>query len=226
MVGNRLPFEVHVDQDFIPKSDQPPCIAVTVNLRILGPPVIDHMLIHKVGLIAVEPICDKDRNIILPSIAGRSRKQDPIIRLDDFKERFGPGAVTNHPLLVKYKEGILNVHILGNVVPGVNDHFVFVIIGIRIRGEQERSQIALPFAGIPFVRRGDDIEISGFLHRNIIIRTQLAALMQIVVSEAGPGFPRADPAAENAPVFHPAQGFALIVIKLDRHRASLILFLK
>ena len=135
------------------------------------------MLIHKVGFIAVESIGDKDRNIILPGIAGGCGEQNPIVRLNDFKKRFGPGAVTNHPLLVKYKEGVLNVHILGNVVPGVDDHFVFVIIGVRIRGEQERSQVALPFAGIPFARRGDDIEISGFLHRNIIIRTQLAALL-------------------------------------------------
>ena len=226
MVGNRLALEVHGHQDLIPEPNQPASIAVAVDLRILGPPVIDHMLIHKVGLIAIEPIGNEDWNIILPGVARRGRQQNPVIGFDDFEEGLGPGSITNHPLLVKYKEGILDVHILGDVVPGVDNHFILVVIGLRSGGEQEWSQVALPFTGIPLARRGDDIKVPGVLHRNVIVRTQLATLLQIVVSEAGPGFPRADPAAEDAPILHPVQSFALIVIKLDRHRASLVLFLQ
>ena len=226
MVRNRLPLEVHGHQDLVPEPNQPASIAVAVDLRILRPPVINHMLIHKVSLVAIEPVGDEDWNIILPGVAGCGGQQNPVVGLDDFKECLSPGSIPDNPLLVKYKEGVLDVYILGDIVPGVDDHFVFVVVGLRGRGEQERSQVSLPFAGIPLASRGDDVEIPGVLHRNIIVRTQLATLLQIIVSEAGPGFARADPAAEDAPVFHPVQGFALIVIKLDRHRASLVLFLQ
>ena len=100
------------------------------------------MLVHKVGLVAVEPVGDEDRNIILPGIARRGREQKPVIRFYDFEERLGPGAIPHHPLFIKDKEGVLDVNVLTNVVPGVDDHFVFVVVGLRSGGEQERSQIA------------------------------------------------------------------------------------
>lgn len=170
------------------------------------------MLVHKVGLVAVEPVGDEDRNIILPGIARRGREQKPVIRLYDFEERLGPGAIPHHPLFIKDKEGVLDVNVLTNVVPGVDDHFVFVVVGLRSGGEQERSQIALPFTGVPFSCSGDDVEVSGILHRNILVRTHFAALLHIVISEAGPGLPRTNPAAEDTAVFHPIQSFELVVI--------------
>ena len=83
MVGNSLPLKVHRDQYAVTKSDQPACIQIAVNFGILGPPVIYHMLIDEVRFIPVETIGNKDRDIILPSIAWCSGEQDPLVGLSN-----------------------------------------------------------------------------------------------------------------------------------------------
>ena len=76
VVGNRhilmmrcgVPLELHRHKNAIAQTDQPSGVEVSVNLWILRPPVINHMLVDEIGLVPVEPICDEDGDIILPGI--------------------------------------------------------------------------------------------------------------------------------------------------------------
>ena len=55
-----------------------------------------------------------------------------MICLCDFQEALHPFSATNNALLIKYKECTLDVLILLNVVPGVDDNRVLkrIILGI------------------------------------------------------------------------------------------------
>ena len=63
-----VPLELHRHKNAIAQTDQPSGVEVSVNLWILRPPVINHMLVDEIGLVPVEPICDEDGDIILPGI--------------------------------------------------------------------------------------------------------------------------------------------------------------
>ena len=68
MVGHGLPVKVHINQNAVTEPNQSTSVEVTVNLGILRPPVINHMLMDKVGLVAIEPVGDEDGDVILPSV--------------------------------------------------------------------------------------------------------------------------------------------------------------
>ena len=134
-----MPLELHRHENAIAQTDQPSGVEIPVNLRILRPPVINHMLVDEVGLVPIEPIRDKDGDVILPGIPRGSGEQYPLISLGDFQECFCPSSVTDDSLLVKYKEAVFHIFVLGDVVPRVDDDFVLVVIAVLVSGEQEWS---------------------------------------------------------------------------------------
>ena len=83
MVGNSLPLKVHCDQYAVTKSDQSAGIQIAVDFGVFSSPVIYHMLVDKVRFITVEAIGNKDRDVILPSIAWCSGEQDPWVGLSN-----------------------------------------------------------------------------------------------------------------------------------------------
>ena len=97
------------------------------------------MLVNEVGLVSVEPICDEDGDVILPGIPRGSRQQDPLVLLGDFQECLRPSPIADDSLLVKYKEAVFHIFVLGDVVPRVDDDFVLVVIAVLVSGEQEWS---------------------------------------------------------------------------------------
>ena len=152
------------------------------------------MLVDEVGLVPVEPICDEDGDIILPGIPWGSGEQDPFIHLGDFQECFCPSPVTDNTLLVKYKETVFYIFVLADVVPRVDDDLVLVVIAVLVGGEQEWSQLVLPFTGIALACRGDDVNIKRIFHRRIR-NIEVSALLKIVIGESSSGFTGTDPAA-------------------------------
>ena len=152
------------------------------------------MLVDEVGLVPVEPICDEDWDIILPGIPGGSGEQDPFIHLGDFQECFCPSPVTDDTLLVKYKETVFYIFVLADVVPRVDDDLVLVVIAVLMGGEQEWSQLVLPFTGIALACSGDDVNIKRIFHRRIR-NVKISALLKIVIGESSSGFTGTDPAA-------------------------------
>ena len=115
------------------------------------------MLVNEVCLVAVKLIGNEDRNVVLPCVSRCCRQQNPIICLGDFEKCFCPGSIANHPLLVKYKEGVFNFRILSDVVPGIHNHSILVVVAVLMSREEERSQFPLPLTGIPFPGGGDDV---------------------------------------------------------------------
>ena len=141
------------------------------------------MLVDEIGLVPVEPICDEDGDIILPGIPGGSGEQDPFIHLGDFQECFCPSPVTDDTLLVKYKETVFYIFVLADVVPRVDDDLVLVVIAVLMGGEQEWSQLVLPFTGIALACSGDDVNIKRIFHRRIG-NVKISTLLKIVIGES------------------------------------------
>lgn len=139
MMRCRVSLELHRHENTIAQTDQPSGVEIPVNLRILRPPVINHMLVDEVGLVSIEPIRDKDWDVILPGIPRGSRQQNPLVLLGDFQECLRPSSIADDSLLVKYKEAVFHIFVLGNVVPRVDDDFVLVVIAVLVSGEQEWS---------------------------------------------------------------------------------------
>ena len=152
------------------------------------------MLVDEIGLVPVEPICDEDGDIILPGIPRGSLEQDPFVHLRDFQECFCPSPVADDTLLVKYKETIFYIFVLADVVPRVDDDLVLVVIAVLMGGEQEWSQLVLPFTGIALACSGDDVNIKRIFHRRIR-DVKISALLKIVIGESSSGFTGTDPAA-------------------------------
>lgn len=97
-------------------------------------------------------------------------------------------------LLVKYKETVFYIFVLADVVPRVDDDLVLVVIAVLMGGEQEWSQLVLPFTGIALACSGDDVNIKRIFHRRIR-NVKISALLKIVIGESSSGFTGTDPAA-------------------------------
>ena len=94
----------------------------------------------------------------------------------------------------KYKETVFYIFVLADVVPRVDDDLVLVVITVLMDGEQEWSQLVLPFTGIALACRGDDVNIKRIFHRRIR-NIEVSALLKIVIGESSSGFTGTDPAA-------------------------------
>ena len=117
MVGRGVALELHFHQDAIAQSNQTAGVKVAVDLWILGPPVINNMLVNEVGFVAIEAVSNENGNVILPSVTRGCGEEYPLVGLGDFQKCFCPGAIPDNPLFVKYKECVFDVLILADVVP-------------------------------------------------------------------------------------------------------------
>ena len=172
------------------------------------------MLVNEVRLVSVEAVGNEDGNIILPSVARGCREKYPLVGLGDFQECFCPCAISDNSLLVKYKECIFDVLILGNIVPRINDHRVLVVVGFRMHRQQEWSHFLAPLTFIPLFCCCDDVEISRLFH-DAVSFIEISALLLVIVGEASPRFARTDPAAEDTAIVHFCEGFSLVVVEAD-----------
>ena len=213
MVGNSFSLEVHGHQNAVPQPNQAACVAIAVNLGKFRVAIPDDMVIDELSFVSVEAIGNKDGNIILPSVARRCREQYPVVRLGNFQERLGPGSIADDPLLVKYKECVSHIRILGDIVPRVHHNRVFVIVSFRVSGEEERSQLPLPLKGIPFPGGGNDVKTLWVLHWPMTCIKQITALLLVIVRKGCARLTAADATAQDTSVFHPIDGVELIVIE-------------
>ena len=113
------------------------------------------MFSNELCSVLIETVGDKHRNIIFPLIAGCSGKQYPFVEPCDFEKRIDPSPRADKPLFVKYKERILNVLILSDVIPTVNNNVVETKIDVVVRRYEKRREFALPFKGIALSRSSD-----------------------------------------------------------------------
>ena len=140
------------------------------------------MLVVEVCPVAVEPIGDEHRDIIRPAVPGGGTEQYPLVILRNFVERFHPCALSNDPLLVKYKEYVRNRCILPDIVPGINDDLIFIGIDFRVNREKEGRKLTLPFQSISLSRRGDDVQVFWRTrHPNIILCAELTAILFVII---------------------------------------------
>ena len=73
MVRDRLPLEVHVNQNIVTMPNQSPGVNISIDLRILGKPGIDDVLSREFRFVFIESIRYKHRNIVAPSVSRRCR---------------------------------------------------------------------------------------------------------------------------------------------------------
>ena len=111
----------HINKNLTPKLLKMPHLNVVVDLGELGEVVVHHMSAKEFRTIAIEPICNKHRYVIQPSVSGGCRQHDPLVVLCKLIEGLDPRPVTNKPLLIKYDHSILDIFVVGDVVPRV-DH--------------------------------------------------------------------------------------------------------
>ena len=94
MVGRGVALELHFHQDAIAQSNQTAGVKVAVDLWILGPPVINNMLVNEVGFVAIEAVSNENGNVILPSVTRGCGEEYPLVGLGDFQKCFCPGAIS------------------------------------------------------------------------------------------------------------------------------------
>ena len=117
----------HIYQNGIPQPSQFRFSDIMIDLGelcdILG---IYHMFLIELGSVAEESIGDEQRNIIAPAVSRGGGKKNPSVASGDPQKAFHPYAVTDHPLFVKYKEGVPYIRIFLDVVPAVNDYLISI----------------------------------------------------------------------------------------------------
>ena len=138
------------------------------------------MLVIELRAISEETICNEHRNIICPAIPRRSAQKNPLIFLCDFQERLDPFTATNDSLLIENKEGVLYANVLFDVIPRIDHHGMLVNIKLRVCPHIEMCQFLIPFTGISFSSRGNDVKIRWVCHPCIFFRVYLSTIESVV----------------------------------------------
>ena len=184
------------------------------------------MLLVEVRAVPVEPVSEKHRNVIHPCVARCCGQEDPFVVLRDLEETLDPYSLTDHPLLVEYKERVLDVGVLRDAVPAVDHNLVFIRVVLRICREEKRNHLVIPFERIPFASRGYDVEVTRTLHLVVFFSTDVPAVFLVVISKGGQGFARPDASAQDASVMHVLDSIDLIAVELDITQSPIASFLK
>lgn len=82
----------HLDEDLLPKFNQPASTDVPVDLGKLGIGVVDDVLSLEFRTVVVESVGDEDWNVVHPRVSGGGAEEDPMVSPGDSNESFDPGA--------------------------------------------------------------------------------------------------------------------------------------
>ena len=181
MVRDRLPLEIHINQNIVTMPNQYTGVNISIDLRILGKPGIDDVFSREFRFVFIESICYKHRNVVAPSVSRRCGQQNPIVFSRNIKEGFHPGPRPNDTLFIEYKERSVDVLILLNVIPAIDNNLVIVYRYFWIRSHQKWGQFVFPFFCVSLSCSCDDIQIARVLHLDIVFGPELTTLLLVVI---------------------------------------------
>lgn len=202
----RFPFGLlgsfHGDENIIADLRQSILTDPLVDLRILAPTGIYRVHLLELPFVLVEPIGDEHGHVVAPRVSRSRGQQYPSIMLGDLQERLGPRTIADDTLLVKYKERVLDIGVLLDVVPRIHGHGDATHERVLAGGQSEFDEFVAPFTGITFAGRGDDIEIRTAVDRTIGVAVRVrtdfvSAFLLQKIYKGGDGLARADAAAED-----------------------------
>ena len=167
----RFPFGLlrpfHGDENMIADLDQSILTDPLVDLRILAPTGIYRVHLLELTFVLVEPISDEHGHVVAPRVSRGRGQQYPSVALGDLEECLGPRTIADDALLVKYKERVLDIGVLLDVVPRIHGDGDATHERVLSGGQSEFDEFVTPFTGITFTGRGDDIEIRTAVDRTI-----------------------------------------------------------
>lgn len=175
----RFPFGLlrsfHGDENMIADLDQSILTDPLVDLRILAPTGIYRVHLLELPFVLVEPIGDEHRHVIAPRVSRSRGQQYPSVALGDLEERLGPRTIADDALFVKYKERVLDIGVLLDVVPRIHGDGDATHERVLACSQSEFDEFVTPFTGITFAGRGDDIEIRTAVDRTIGVAVRVRA---------------------------------------------------
>jgi hypothetical protein len=101
-------------------SSQPSHIDVSIHLRELGERVVDNVFSLELGTILIEAVGDEHGNIVHPCVTRRSGQKDPAVLFRKTQELLRPLSRSDESLFVEDEEGVFDVGVLSDVLPGIN----------------------------------------------------------------------------------------------------------
>lgn len=92
---------------------------ITLYLRELAPACVDDMLSFKGSTVFVEAVGEEYRDVIKPRVARCSTEKNPPIVSGDLYKGLGPSTCSHNSLFVEYEEGVFDILVPSDVVPGI-----------------------------------------------------------------------------------------------------------
>ena len=137
-----------------------------VDLRILGPSVVDGVHGHELGLILIEPIRHEYGNEILVGIRRGRRQQDPSIALclGDMDELLAPDARSGGMLLIEY-DHTMKIVVGLDALPAIHGDLHARGL-VRPDMQAELDEILAPFGLVALLRLGDDEQVGRAFERH------------------------------------------------------------
>ena len=202
----RFPFGLlgsfHGDENIIADLRQSILTDPLVNLRILAPTGIYRVHLLELTFVLVEPIGDEHGHVVAPRVSRSRGQQYPSVMLGDLEERLGPRTIADDTLLVEYKERVLDIGVLLDVVPRIHGDGDATHERVLAGGQSEFDEFVAPFTGITFTGRGDDIEIRTAVDRTIGVAVRVrtdfvSAFLTQKIYKGGDGLAGSNTSTQN-----------------------------
>src|SRR5436190_584904 len=199
LMSNRMRVERHLYENLRTQSYEFLHTCISLHLRPLRERVVDDVLAFELGSILVEPIGNKNGDVIHPCVTRCSREHDPVVHLCDLQKCFDPSSRSYQALFVEYEKGIRASDILTQIVPAVYDHAT-VERRVPCFPDYPLCGLVLPITRISFLRCRD---------YNQILRLITIHVLQLffhVISHSHTSFTGSDWSPENRAVVQLRQG--------------------
>src|SRR5690606_6207185 len=95
-----------------------------------------------------------------PVVARRTAEHDPLIGLGKLEEGLDPRSRSDQTLLIKYEEGVLDVDVVPDVVPGVDSELHSSLTAVPIGRNPKPGRLPLPVKTISLPGGGNNVKVS------------------------------------------------------------------